>query len=98
LAANLVQLLPRRIKERLTVSHGLTDRRWTDNISGSLSPVAIAEFLELWEATEHVQLTDQEDKTIWRWTADGTYTVKSAYMMLHGGSIPFQGHSLIWKT
>jgi hypothetical protein len=77
------------------VRQGLIDRRWTDDISRSLSPVAIAEFLELWEATEHVQLTDQEDKIIWRWTADGTYTMKSAYKTLHGGSIPFQGHSLI---
>jgi hypothetical protein len=48
LAANLVQLLPRRIRERLTVRQGLTDRRWTDGISASLSPAAIAEFLELW--------------------------------------------------
>lgn len=35
---------------------------------------------------------------IWRWSPDGTYIAKSAYKMLHTGSIPFRGHSLIWKT
>jgi hypothetical protein len=63
-----------------------------------MSPAAIAEFLELWAATEDIQLNDREDKLVWRWTGDGEYTAKSVYKMLHGGSISFRGHSLIWKT
>lgn len=46
----------------------------------------------------NIQLTDQPDKVIWRWTADGAYSAKSAYRMLHAGSTPFLGHKLIWKT
>jgi hypothetical protein len=45
-----------------------------------------------------VTLSDQRDRTVWRCSPDGRYSAKSAYKMLHTGSIPFQGHSLIWKT
>jgi hypothetical protein len=54
-----------------------------------------SEYLDLWEAAEHTVLTDQLDRTVWRWTPDGTHSAKSTYTMLHAGSIPFQGHALI---
>ena len=47
---------------------------------------------------ENTQLDDRQDRIIWRWTADGNYSAKSAYNMLHAGSMPFLGHRLIWKT
>jgi hypothetical protein len=65
---------------------------------GSMSMAAIAEFLDLWEATADMNLHEQQDMIVWRWTSDGKYSAKSAYKMLHTGSIPFRGHSLIWKT
>jgi hypothetical protein len=43
-------------------------------------------------------LIPEPDRTIWLWTADGNYTTKSAYNMLHTGSIALPGHKLIWKT
>jgi len=46
----------------------------------------------------NVQLSEQPDKTIWRWTPDGRYSTKSAYTMLHAGATKFEGHQLIWKT
>lgn len=62
------------------------------------SQTAVAEYLDLWEATENVILSDQPDRTMWRWTPDGRYSAKSAYDKLHTGSIPFRGHALVWKT
>jgi hypothetical protein len=59
---------------------------------------AIAEYLELWDELETIQLSDQPDKLIWRWTQDGCYSAQSAYKMLHTGSTKFSGHQLIWKT
>jgi hypothetical protein len=59
---------------------------------------ALVDYLHLWAVVDGVQLSDQLDKTVWRWTADGTYTPKSAYNMLHTGSIALPGHKLIWKT
>jgi hypothetical protein len=67
-------------------------------IRGSMTSVAIAEYLDLWEATTNVVFSDQADKTAWRWTPDGKYSAKSAYKMLHVGFVPFRRHSFIWKT
>lgn len=98
LAPNLARLVPRRIRDQLTVRQGLTGRRWTSDIAGSMSQAAIAEFFDLWEATANTQLGEREDCTVWRWMPDGEYSAKSAYKILHVGSIPFRGHSLIWRT
>lgn len=46
----------------------------------------------------NVQLSDQTDQTIWRWTPDDRYSAKSTYTMLHAVLTRFQGHHLIWKT
>lgn len=98
IAPCLCQLVPRRTRNRLTVRDGLTDRAWTRTITGGMSADAISEYLFLWNTLRDFQLTEVEDKTIWRWTPDGSYSAKSAYSMLHTGSTPFLGHKLIWKT
>jgi hypothetical protein len=73
-------------------------RQWTRSIYGGLTTTAVAAYLDLWEATEIFNLSDQPDRTVWRRTPDGEHSAKSAYARLHTGSIPFRGHSLIWKT
>jgi hypothetical protein len=67
------------------------------SITGALLATAIADYLELWDRMNNVQLNDQADRTVWRWSPDGRYTAKSAYTMLHAGTTTFQGHKLIWK-
>jgi hypothetical protein len=63
-----------------------------------MSSQAIIDFVYLWHAVSAIQLNEQPDKTIWRWTANGDYSAKSAYMMLYEGSTLFAGHSLVWKA
>jgi hypothetical protein len=76
----------------------LLNRSWTQAISGGLTDVDLAECLNLSAAVENINLSDRPDKTVWRWTPDGTYSAKSAYTSLHVGVIKFRGHSLIWKS
>jgi hypothetical protein len=71
----------------------MTDRQWVRSIRGGLSLAAIAEYLMLCDCLENVELNDQLDRTVWCWTPDGKYSVKSAYVTLHSGSIQFSGHS-----
>jgi hypothetical protein len=40
----------------------------------------------------------RRDKLIWKWTADGKFSVRSAYAALHFGSHPIPGCDLIWET
>lgn len=98
IAPNLARLIPRRIRRSQTVRQGLHERAWTRGISGALSLTDAAEYLDLWEATEGFDLHDRPDRTVWRWTTDGSFSTKSAYKKLHTGTIPFRGSSLIWKT
>lgn len=98
IAPNLVQMMGRRARKHLTVSQGLLNRNWTRTISGNLTLVMIAEYLDLWEATDAIVLNDQPDRTVWRWSPNGQYSAKSAYRALHTGTISFRGHSLIWKS
>lgn len=93
-----MQHVSSRTRARLTVRQGLLNRQWTRLLNGALSEDAIAEYLDIWEATEHIVLTNNRNTVLWRWTPDGTYSAKLEYKMLHSRSIQFRGHSLIWKT
>ena len=46
----------------------------------------MAEFVKLWDLVIAQQLNDQDDQILWRRTADGTYTTKSAYLAQFSGS------------
>lgn len=40
----------------------------------------MVEFVTLWDLVQDVQLNDQEDNIVWKWTGHGSYTSKSAYL------------------
>ena len=98
IAPYLHQKITQRVRRTLTVRQGLHDRRWVRCISGGLSVLELTDYLHLWVAVVDIHLGNEPDKTIWRWTPDGCYTAKSAYNMMHSGSIKMPGHRLIWKT
>jgi hypothetical protein len=39
----------------------------------------MAESVWLWDDVQQVQLIDRPDEIVWRWTANGCYSSKSAY-------------------
>jgi len=40
----------------------------------------MADFVTLWDLVQQVSLNDQEDQNAWRWTANASYSSKSAYL------------------
>jgi hypothetical protein len=98
LAPCLYSIVPARIRTTQTVAMALPGRLWARSFSGGMSTQAIIDYLHLWHIIRDVELSDQEDTVVWRWTPDGSYNAKSAYLMLHAGSCRFAGHRLIWKT
>lgn len=98
IAPCLYQIIPPSTRSSQTVREGLTNRRWVRAITGGPSWTALEEYLKLWDIMENIQLSDHPDRLVWQWTADGDYTAKSAYQMLHNGATTFLGHRLIWKT
>lgn len=58
----------------------------------------IAEFLRLWDALLHIELSEADDRLVWRWMESGCYTSRSAYRALHLGSHPVRGCDRVWAT
>ena len=58
----------------------------------------MAEFVKLWDLVQAQQLNDQDDQTRWKWTADGNYSAKSAYLAQFMGSYSDIMANSIWKA
>jgi hypothetical protein len=66
----LVKAVTKRARRIRLVSEALAGDRWIVDISGSLSILALREYVELWSRLQSVHLDDQvEDRFIWKWTA-----------------------------
>ncbi|KAJ1269357.1 hypothetical protein BS78_07G205700 [Paspalum vaginatum] len=95
IAPNLHPIAWRKNKK---VSEELPDLNWTRGLWRMETTQQLEEFISLWSLLEEVQLSDQEDSIRWKWTANGVYSSKSAYMaQFHGSLCPFKANS-IWKA
>jgi hypothetical protein len=80
LAPNLYALVPKRRASRRTVMDALVDENWVADIQGEISLEALLEYLQLWDILAEVEFQEgASDKHIWRLSASGIYTAKSAY-------------------
>jgi hypothetical protein len=86
-------------KPTITVAKALTNHRWVRDIVGGLSTQALAQYLQLWDLTNEVALTTgQRDKAIWRCSADGMFSVSSAYSLFFMANTCFACAKPIWKS
>ena len=58
----------------------------------------MAQFIVLWDAVQQIQLTDRPDEIVWRWSANGTYTSKSAYLAQMRGTFCNFDAQAIWHA
>lgn len=99
IAPALFLLIGKRTRRNQTVAEALHDRNWIRSITGGLSVQAIGEYITLWHQLDGLELQHEvDDKIIWRWSADGQYSAKSAYAALHSGSTQLDGYALIWES
>lgn len=98
LAPDLLPCVAPSVVNSRTVADALCGRRWTRDLSGPLHLDMLAQYLRLWVRLDSVLLSSGEDRTVWRWTATGEYSARSAYRMLFQGSEFFVGAKLIWKS
>jgi len=82
----------RKVKEELQ------DQKWTRGLWRMTTVQEMAEFVILWDLVQQVQLTDGTDEIRWRWTADGIYTSKSAYLAQFNGSYSTYNGNDLWKA
>jgi len=99
LAPNLLKLVRTRPRNARTVAQAIANRRWIQDITGTMTEPALQEYNLLWDRLERITLRpDVADTFVWRWTASGTYSARSAYKALQLGSSSLPGHKLIWKA
>lgn len=82
IAPNLYKLAWRK---NLTVADDIRDANWTRGFWRMSTAEEIAELVNLWFLVDNVQLQQHEDSIVWRWTASGVYTAKSAYQVQFRG-------------
>jgi len=62
------------------VREELQDQSWTRGLWRMSTVEEMADFVTLWDLVQQVSLNDQEDQNAWRWTANASYSSKSAYL------------------
>jgi hypothetical protein len=82
-----------------TVAKGLLNHSWARDIRGELYVEAIRGYLNLWGVIHVVPRADAvEDSFRWKWTADGSYSSKSAYLTLFHGTMALPGAANVWHS
>ena len=86
-------------RKKITVHQALKNEKWIDHIYPPTMHEEVTEFVKLWEALRGFTLNESvEDTIIWRWTADGEYTTKSAYQVQFIGVFSKIKLTPIWKA
>lgn len=85
-------------RKKNSVPADLLHDNWTRGLWRMTTAEEMAQFIDLWERLQEVQLTDQPDSITWRWTVHGYYTTKSAYQAQFTGSFSTFNTSALWKA
>ncbi|CAM0912886.1 unnamed protein product [Alopecurus aequalis] len=98
LAPAVLKLVPPRFRRRRTVRDGLAGNAWARDIVGELSIDAVVQYLKLWQAISAVEAVGEADDFVWKWTASGQFTSRSAYLAFFEGSTVLPGAPQIWHS
>jgi hypothetical protein len=85
-------------RENRTVKEDTTDQHWTRGLWRMDTVELMAQYVVLWDAVQQIQLTDAPDQIVWRWTANGAYTTKSAYLAQMKGTYCSFDADAIWHA
>uniref|UniRef100_A0A452Y136 Reverse transcriptase zinc-binding domain-containing protein n=1 Tax=Aegilops tauschii subsp. strangulata TaxID=200361 RepID=A0A452Y136_AEGTS len=97
IAPLLYACIPKRRRKLRTVVDGLADNRWARDIQGTVGIHEIGQYLQLWHRIAGTTLSAEPDRLIWRWSANGVYSAKSAYTATFAGSTTCAAWKLTWK-
>ena len=95
MAPTLFKLISKRVAQKQTMAEALPNQAWIQQIRGGLSVPAIADYLQVWNATQDAMLNDTPDQVVWRWASDDKLYVRTTYGALHQASHPPPGCDLI---
>jgi hypothetical protein len=73
IAPSIVAAVPKKRKTR-TVQQALPSFSWVQDIEGNLSLAGIEQYLQLWDVIENFHLENTNDKHVWRFSSNGTFS------------------------
>ena len=87
-------------RKNKSVQQELRKNSWIRSLGGRITTtVQVEEFVSLWIRLQNIQLTPGvRDSIVWRWTADASYSTRSAYRIQFKGSYSEFRNDLIWKA
>jgi hypothetical protein len=94
----VLKLVRPGIIKRRSVRDGVLLNAWALDISGELMVDATVQYLKLWSAVVAVQLAGGDDEFVWKWTADGVFTSRSAYRAFFHGTTALPGVVHVWNS
>jgi hypothetical protein len=65
------------------------NHKWATNIRSGISLIGLVEFFHLWDIMQEKELSEEEDRHIWRLDKSGLFSSKSAYRAFFQGAITF---------
>uniref|UniRef100_A0ACD5VWR5 Uncharacterized protein n=1 Tax=Avena sativa TaxID=4498 RepID=A0ACD5VWR5_AVESA len=74
IAPLLHSCIPKRRRKTRMVANTLLDHRWAQDIQGTIGIQEISQYLQLWHTIDDTIPTNEPDRLIWKWTANGSYT------------------------
>jgi len=87
-----------QLEEIRRVAQGLLANSCARDIHGTIGLHEIGQYIELWRILQNRTLNNEEDRAIWRWTADGVYTASFCYLAAFQGAIACFSWKLTWKS
>jgi len=83
--------IPIRRRKKRTVQEALVNHAWVSDIQGGLPVGVLIDYLRLWDILSNFHLQpEMEDKHIWRFSANGQYSAKTAYEGFFLGATVFR--------
>ena len=81
LTPHLFHAIPTRSRNSRTVSDTLTGRRWMREIKCALTVPLLAQYLQLWDRLQNVQLNDEvRDRFVLKWSNSGEHSASCTYL------------------
>jgi hypothetical protein len=84
--------------KKWSVYSELKNSNWIRNLEVIDSPGLLDEYVNLFLAVPSFSLSEQADRTFWRWTPDEHFTVSLAYDCQFRGAISLFPASDVWKA
>ncbi|KAK1632962.1 hypothetical protein QYE76_007277 [Lolium multiflorum] len=82
-----------------SVAEALNDGKWILDLRGRVTADSLSEFVDLWDRVRRVTLVNGvADAFVWRFSADGAYSSKSAYRLQFLGATSSPFVKLIWSA